>query len=94
MIVFFGLAKPGEGRSCGGARGGKGVRAFSMRHPVVPVEPGAATLLKRRHNLAELGMDWATVVALVVVLDDDFPVGFYVIGDGVTHSEVCEWVAL
>ena len=65
-----------------------------MRHPVVPIELVTASLFEGRHNLAQLGMHGAAVVALVVVLDDDFPVGFNVVSNGVTHSEICERVAL
>ena len=65
-----------------------------MRHPIVPIELISAALFEGRHNLAQLGMHGAAVVAFVVVLDDDFPVGFNIVTNGVTHSEICEWVAL
>ena len=94
MMGFFGIAKAGKGRPCSGARGGKRVRAVTMRHPVVPIELVAAALFEGRHNLAQFRMDRAAVVALVIVLDDDFPVGFNLVGEGVTHSEVCKRVAL
>jgi hypothetical protein len=64
-----------------------------MRNPVIPVEPVATGLLECRHNLAKLGMDRAAVVALVVILNDDLPIGFYIVGDGMPYSEFREGVA-
>ena len=94
VMGFFSVAQAGEGCPCRGARGSKRVRAVTVRHPVVPIESGTAPLFKGRHNLAELGMDGAAVIALVVVLDDDFPVGINIVSNGVTHSEVCKRVTL
>ena len=64
-----------------------------MRHPVVPIELVTAALFEGRHNLAQLGMHRAAVVALVVILNDHLPIGFHIVGDGVPYTEVCEGVA-
>ena len=67
-------------------------RAVAMRDTRVPVELAAAALLERGDELAELGMHWATVIALVVVLDDRLPVRVDVVRDAAPDAELRERV--
>ena len=57
-----------------------------MRDAVVPVEPGA-TSGERRHEPRQLGVHRPAVVALVVVLGDDLPVGRDVVRHGQPGDE-------
>ena len=52
---------------------GEGPRPLAMGHPVLPVE--VPTTTEGRDQVAQLGVDGSAVVALVVVLGDDLPVG-------------------
>ena len=69
------LVEPVERHPVGGAAGGEGPGALAVRDAALPVELGAAALLERRDEPAELGVHRAAVVALVVVLEHHLPVG-------------------
>ena len=90
---LLGLIETGEGCAVGGAGRGEGVGALAMGHAIIPIELIATPLLERGHNLTELGVDGAAVVALVVILDNDLPVRLNGVGNGMTHSQVCQRVA-
>jgi hypothetical protein len=83
------LAETGERRAGRRAVPGEGGRAVAVRDPRVPVELPAA-VLERRHDLAQLRMDGAAVIALVVVLDHDLPVGGDVVRDPPRDPKVRE----
>ena len=68
-------------------------RALRLGHAVVPVEVAAALLLERRHDAAQLRVHARAVVALVVVLDDDLPVGPDVVDDPPDRPQVRQRVA-
>ena len=62
------------------AGGGEGPGALPVGDAPFPVQPGPAAL-ERRHDPAQLGMDPGAVVALVVVLGDQLPVGPHPVGE-------------
>ena len=77
------LVETGKRRPVGRAARREGPGSLAMGNAALPVELGAAPLLERRDQPAELGMHRTAVVALVVVLQDDFPVGLDHVGDPV-----------
>ena len=83
------LAEAGERRAPRGAAPGERGRTRPVRDPRVPVEPAAA-VLERGDHLAQLRVHGATVVALVVVLDDHLPVGEDLVGDASRHAELLQ----
>ena len=68
------VVQAGERRPVAAAGGREGPGALAVRDAPVPVQPGSAAL-ERRHDPTELGVDAGAVVALVVVLGDQLPVG-------------------
>jgi hypothetical protein len=59
---------------------------------VLPVESTTSALLEGRDQFAELGVDRAAVVALVVVLDDRLPVGCNGVDDSGSADEIGQWI--
>ena len=55
-------------------RHGERVRTLAVRDAALPVEPVAAGAPERRHEVAQLRVHRAAVVALVVVLREHLPV--------------------
>src|SRR4029450_10158355 len=68
------VVEAGERRAVALAAGGEGPGALAVGDAPVPVQPGPAAL-ERGHDPAQLGVDAGAVVALVVVLGDQLPVG-------------------
>jgi hypothetical protein len=63
-----------------------------MRNSVVPLDiPAAAS--KVWNESAEFRVYGAAVVALVVILGDDLPVGLDLIGEADTGDEICQRVS-
>ncbi len=87
------VVEAGERRAIRAAGHGERERALGLGHAVVPVEVAAALLLERRHDAAQLRVHARAVVALVVVLDDDLPVGADVVDDPAGGPQVRERVA-
>src|ERR1700694_2878693 len=58
-----------------------------------PVEVRAAALTERRHQGAQLRMHARTVIALVVVLAEHFPVSGHFVADRITDPQLIQWVA-
>ena len=85
-----------EGRKCAPTRragGREGIGPGAVRDAARPVEPGAAALAERRHDLAQLRVDAGAVVALVVVLAQRLPVGRHLVADRVTDAQIGQGIA-
>ena len=82
------LGQAGERRAVAGAGARERERALLLRDAGVPVEPGAAPFLERGDDLAQLGVHRPAVVALVVVLHQDLPVGGHVVDDAARRAQV------
>src|SRR3984885_3395502 len=70
------------------------VGTLTVRYSTAPVQIGPARLAKRRHYRAELRMDPGAVIALVVVLAEDFPIGRDFITNRGADGQLAERVAL
>ena len=64
-----------------------------MRDAVLPGEPGAALFAERGHERAELRMHRTAVIALVVVLEDHFPVRAHVVDELRAAANIRERIA-
>ena len=77
---------------CGTAHG-EGPRTFPVRNPAVPVELHPALLLEGRNYFAQFRVHSAAVIALIVVLEKDLPVRFYLIPDPAGDPQFRERIA-
>src|SRR5579862_2798337 len=68
------LAQIWKRSATGRAAVGKRVCSLAMRNTPRPIQSGAACHAKRRYDCAQLRMNCAAVIALVVVLADRLPV--------------------
>ena len=64
-----------------------------MWDPIFPGEIRTSSLLEIGNELAKFGMNAAAVVALVVVLHQNLPIGGDIVGDAVTGSKFGEGIA-
>jgi hypothetical protein len=59
-----------------------------MGDAIIPVELTATALFKSGDKLTEFWMHRATVIALVIVLKDHFPISGNVINDHLAHHQI------
>src|SRR4029079_3471804 len=71
----------------------EGPGSIAMRNAAVPVELGPALLPEGGHDLAQLRMYSGAMVALVVVLEHDLPVGGYLVHDAMPGAELGQRIA-
>ena len=87
------LVEVGEGLTVRRPAHREGPRPFAVGYAVLPGDVPAASG-EGGDEARELGMDGPAVVALVVVLRDDLPVGIDVVREAQPESEVRERIAL
>src|SRR5271170_1280674 len=94
MADLFVLVQTGKCATHGSSGVSEGVRPFPMRHAAAPIQIGAPTIPERGHYRAQFGMNAAAVVALVVILTDDFPIRRNLIANRGTYAQLRQGVAL
>ena len=72
FLIFIQSGKRLPGRR---SRSSKRICAFAVRNAALPVQAEAPSALEVGHDLAEFRMNAAAVVALVVVFENQLPVG-------------------
>ena len=92
MAHLFLRGEAGEGRATGGAVPGIGERALAVRDAGLPIKVDAAALAEGGDDRGELRMDAGTVIALVVVFEDQLPVGLELVADALRSHEIGERV--
>src|SRR4051812_16803169 len=88
------VIKAVERTAVAGAGFGKGPRALAMRNSPFPVELRSAPLLEGRNQSAQLRMHRTAVVALVVILQHDLPVGVDLVSHSSGRAELSEGITL
>ena len=92
--TFSSSSRPGNGARFVVPAQRERIGAIFLRDAGFPIETAAAALPERGHDLAELRVHACTVVTLVVVLEDDFPVGLDRVIDPMPDSQFGQRVAL
>src|SRR4051794_24366744 len=87
------LVQPGEWPPIRRAGSGEGPGSLPVGDASIPVELGAAPLLKGGNQSAQLRVDRTAVVALVVILQNYFPVGLHLVHHLMAGSELLQRVA-
>jgi len=86
--TFSSSGEPGEGGASGGAVHGVGIGALAVRDAGFPIQIDPAALLEGRHDSGQLRVDTGAVVALVVVLEDQLPVGVQLVADRLCGAQI------
>ena len=84
---FFFFIQTGKGRAVGCSRFCKGIGAVAVWNSIFPGEIRTAGFFEIGNNLTKLGMEPAAVVALIVILQDEFPIGGHIVGDAAARSK-------
>ncbi len=84
---LFGIAKPRERGAIRSARGGKGVGTLPLGNAIFPIQSITAAL-ECRHDMAEFWVNRTAVIALIIVFNDDLPIGGHFIGQRRANSQI------
>src|SRR5260370_25608029 len=85
---LFVCIETGKGAPHGGPAMREGIRPLTVRNSTAPIQIGAAGLAKRGHHRAQLRVNSAAVVALVVVFTEDFPIRRNFVTNGRAYAQI------
>src|SRR5215472_2236689 len=93
MAHAFVVAQSRERRAATRAAFAERPSAVAMRNTALPIQSAAAAMFESRHDATELRMHAGAVIALVVVFEDDLPVGGNVVTNRLRRSQFRERIA-
>src|SRR6202030_2407195 len=91
---LFVRVETGKRAPHGSSAAGERIGSVAMRDSAIPIQVGAARLAKGGHHGAQLRMNSAAVVALVIVLANDLPIRRDFVADGGAYSQAAQGIAL